>query len=109
MNLQTMVDTLQEVRGPDRERPGGEPRGGGPRLGARSQLSLSSVEPGASPTSPASGLGGRPRLTVAESLGSGVPSLSQPRRPVLGASGLGEGGGLPARWAPSPSGRSVAG
>lgn len=34
MNLQTMVDTLQEVRGPDRERLGGEPavegRGWGP-------------------------------------------------------------------------------
>lgn len=108
MNLQTMVDTLQEVRGPNRERLGAshvvEGRGWGLVPSTASglcQLSLSFVGPGASPTSPASGLGRHPRHAVAE---------KEPRC-CLSHAGLDSGpsaseraGGLVARWAPSPRG-----
>ena len=52
MNLQTMVDTLQEVRGPDQQRLGGRttwPRG---KAGGSSQHSLCALLPPAASVSP---------------------------------------------------------
>lgn len=109
MNLQTMVDTLQEVRGPGRERLGAshavEGRGWGPVPSTASglcQLSLSSVEPGASPIAPAWGLGRHPRHTVAEKPGhkssvavSATQDWTWGQVPRKGLGGLSPGG-LPA-------------
>lgn len=119
MNLQTMVDTLQEVRGPDQERLAGEPRGQG-------------AKPGAVPSTasvlcylllPQSLLNGAGGLSCLPSLGLGRHQHKSCRKAWAresrccpwragtdsGLSALQRAGGHIIRWAPSPGRCSAAG